>query len=274
MSSHELVLAGEGCVARLVPHEGARVQSLIDSTTGREVLYRRHPQESSRKRFAACSTGGWDMLFPNDSAWRDFPDHGSVWSSSFTVERSDSASTVVRTELDRPAVEIVQSFTLLPRPRRGLNLSTTLRARSATSPFLLAYHPMLAIGEGWRIEGVGDDMTADDELPGRFGRPARRVGSDCRAGGAPACERPGRGDLCEPLWRGRRPITGRPQRYACQLGRGDAPISLDRRRPTEPRERSSAALRALYEPAIPPRRRHHRWNSMLASSSGMPDRLV
>jgi galactose mutarotase-like enzyme len=164
----ELSLEGPGCRARIVPGEGARVQSLIDRKSDRELLYQRHPGHVPRDEFLICSTGGWDLLFPNDSLWRGFPDHGVVWNAEFAVAARESERVELHAALTEPGVEIAQRISLLPAPRRGLRVATTICARAATGPFLFAHHPALAVGEGWRIEHASQRLSADEEAPGRF----------------------------------------------------------------------------------------------------------
>jgi galactose mutarotase-like enzyme len=165
---NELTLESPGCTARIFPREGARVQSLVDRGSGRELLYQRDPGDVPREDFLTCSTGGWDLLFPNDPPWRGLPDHGVVWSAPFAAgeQRADAAE--LRATLERPPVDVIQRLALLPSPRRGLRISTVINAHAATEPFLLAYHPMLAVDEGWRIDCAAAELVADDELPGRF----------------------------------------------------------------------------------------------------------
>lgn len=166
--ANEFYLEGSGCAARVYPNEGARVQSLLDVDSGRELLYQRDCGDVPRDEFLTCSTGGWDTLFPNDSPWNGFPDHGVFWGTAFRPRERRPDAVELHATLGRPAVDVVQRLALLPTPRRGLRVVTTLLALAPTSYFLLAHHPMLAVGAGWMVDFAGDVVVADREMHGRF----------------------------------------------------------------------------------------------------------
>jgi hypothetical protein len=167
MSSIQLTSAAVG--AEIVPGEGARVQHIVDRRTGRELLLQRTPAPGPRDDYLASCAGGWDELFPTDSPWGGFPDHGLVWTAPFQIRETTDQAVTLTASLDRPAVEIVRRFSLLPPPRRGVRAETVLSAEGSTGPFLWAAHPMLAVAEGWTIElpPTSTNLAADAVLPGR-----------------------------------------------------------------------------------------------------------
>jgi hypothetical protein len=168
---HHLHLSAEEATAAVVPKEGGRVQHLVDRRSGRELLLQRSAPEGPRVDFLASCTGGWDELFPNDSEWGGYPDHGVLWTTAFAAlaDRGERAVTLQAT-IPRPPVEIVRRLELLDEPRRGLRAETSVRATAAAGPFLWAAHPMLRVEPGWRIElpDGARDFAADTQLHGRF----------------------------------------------------------------------------------------------------------
>lgn len=152
----------------IVPGEGGRVQHLVDLSSGRELLYQRTPPPGRRTDFLSGCPGGWDDLFPNDTPWNEHPDHGCLWSTPFQVLAHTRDEVTLDTRLEHPAVDVRRRYLLLPLPRHGLRIETTLRAVQDTGPFLWASHPMLAVGEGWRIDLPPATMVPDAEMRGRF----------------------------------------------------------------------------------------------------------
>jgi hypothetical protein len=163
------------------PQEGARVQSLTDLVSGRELLYQRTPPPGPREDFLTSCAGGWDGMFPNDTPWEAHPDHGRVWSAPFRTLDAGTEHVVLAATIDEPAVEIERRLDLLPMPRRGLRVTTILTAHRETGPFLWACHPMLSVGAGWRVDLAVTSLEVDAEAPGRFdpgplsGREAERA---------------------------------------------------------------------------------------------------
>ncbi len=184
-----LTLAGDRTRADVVIGEGARIQSLVDLASGRELLYQGTPSRGPRAEFMTDCPGGWDELFPNDTPWRGHPDHGIFWSTQFEPAESSDRHAVLVAELPSPALSAERRVTLLPPPRCGVRVEMAVTASKETGPFLWASHPMLAVGEGWRIELLDARLDADDEMPGRF-EPGEALEGDARAFVVPA---PGEG---------------------------------------------------------------------------------
>jgi hypothetical protein len=163
----------------IVPEAGGRIQSVVDRRSDRELLYQRNP--SPGDDFLAATTGGWDVLFPNDEPWRGHPDHGRLWTAAFAVV-SQEAGAELRAVLDDLAVEVTRRTTLLPSPRVGVREEVTISARQDTGPFLVAPHPMLAVEAGWTIDldDGARNVAADADFPGRF-RPGRVLDADAWA---------------------------------------------------------------------------------------------
>lgn len=168
--------------AVILPEEGARIQHVVDHLSGRELLLQRDPAEGPRDDFLESCAGGWDELFPNDSAWGAYPDHGHLWTESFKVDSLSATTVDLTATIASPHVEIRKRVSLLDSPRRGVRTEIRLSGLAATGPFLWAAHPMLGVAEGWRMELPMSalNMEVDGDLPGRFGkgRPLDREGWD------------------------------------------------------------------------------------------------
>lgn len=179
MSSSLVVLEDDRTRAEIVPDQGARVRSLTDRGTGRELLYRRPVERWDPQDYLATMAGGWDQMFPNDDPWRGFPVHGVLWAARFRVESLSARAAVLGCTLAEPAVRVEHLYELLDAPRRGLRLTTTMQAAAEVAPFLWATHPMLAVEAGWVID-VGDvTLDADDTDPGRVA--AGRLSPEARS---------------------------------------------------------------------------------------------
>jgi hypothetical protein len=162
-----IVLENARTRAEIAPEQGARVGSLRDRRSGRELLYRRSDGYWDPDDYLPTLAGGWDQMFPNDDAWLEWPVHGTLWSAGFEAAETSSAATTLRCSLETPEVDVEHRYELLAPPRAGVRLTTTVHSRAAVGPFLWATHPMLAVAPGWRI-AVGDVTLEADRLdPGR-----------------------------------------------------------------------------------------------------------
>lgn len=170
MGGEALEIGATEASLSVVPGEGGRIQSIVDGLSGRELLLQRIGASGPRLDFLESCTGGWDELFPNDSAWGDYPDHGLVWTLPFSVTSGFDRGVTLQASIEAPAVSVTRRLTLLPAPRRGVRADTTLTTEEATGPFLWAAHPMLGVREGWRVElpAAADNFAADQDLPGRY----------------------------------------------------------------------------------------------------------
>jgi hypothetical protein len=178
MGEHdELVLEGALTRAAILPAAGARVQQVEDRRTGRSLLYARRPEQEGADDYLTATTGGWDLLFPNDETWRGHPDHGRAWNAPFEVGGRDANSAELVLELDAPRATVTRTYSLLPPPRSGLREEVRIDAGADTGPCLVASHPMLAVEPGWRIELAAEarELAADADYPGRFG-PGQALG--------------------------------------------------------------------------------------------------
>jgi hypothetical protein len=150
-----------------MPEQGARVRSIKDLRSGRELLYRRADDRWDRQSYLPTLAGGWDQMFPNDDPWAGMPAHGTLWSSAFTVASASSSAATLDCSLEAPKVDVEQRYELVDAPRTGLRLTTTVRARAEVGPFLWATHPMLSVATGWRIAIADTALEADEVDPGR-----------------------------------------------------------------------------------------------------------
>jgi hypothetical protein len=163
-----IVLQTEVARAVIFPGTGGRVQHLVDRRSERELLYVRPAGEGAD--FACATTGGWDLLFPNDEAWRGHPDHGRVWNAAFVVEEAGPTACRLSVSLDAPAARVTRSFSMLEPPRAGLREELLIRAEADLGPCLIAPHPALAANTGWRLQlppGM-TEVSTDRDYPGRF----------------------------------------------------------------------------------------------------------
>jgi hypothetical protein len=164
-----LELASKHISVKIIPSLGGRVQRIHDCRSDRELLYQRRPRNAGTD-FLAATTGGWDVLFPNDEPWRDHPDHGRVWTTPMAPVMQEAARVELRASLRDPAVDVTRRIALLDRPRVGVREELTILAREETEPFLVASHPMLAVRAGWMIEldDIPRGVEVDADFPGRF----------------------------------------------------------------------------------------------------------
>jgi hypothetical protein len=163
-----LIVLENACVrAEIAPEQGARVRSLKDRRSGRELLYRRADEHWDPGAYLPTLAGGWDQMFPNDDVWLDWPVHGALWSATFSARAASRVAATLRCSLATPQVEVEHCYELLAEPRAGVRLTTTVHAHAAVGPFLWATHPMLAVAPGWRIAVGEAALEADGLDPGR-----------------------------------------------------------------------------------------------------------
>ncbi len=167
MTGSAVVLENDVTRAEVIPSQGARVRSLKDLRTGRELLYRRPVEHWDPEDYLATLDGGWDQMFPNDDPWLGLPVHGVHWAACFELGAASSHAAALRCAFPEPAVTVEHRYELLRAPRSGLRVTTRLCADAEVQPFLWSTHPMLAVEPGWRID-VGDaSLEADSSDPGR-----------------------------------------------------------------------------------------------------------
>jgi hypothetical protein len=162
-----IVLENARVRAEIAPEQGARVRSLHDRRSGRELLYRRADERWDPDDYLPTLAGGWDQMFPNDDVWLDWPAHGALWSAGFTAVETSSVAAVLCCSLETPQVDVEHRYELLAAPRAGVRLTTTVHARAPVGPFLWATHPMLSVAPGWRIAVGNATLEADRLDPGR-----------------------------------------------------------------------------------------------------------
>jgi hypothetical protein len=163
----DVILENDVARAEIVPSQGARVRSLTDLRTDRELLYRRPVEHWDARDYLATLDGGWDQMFPNDDPWLDFPVHGVHWAADFEIDSISTHAAALMCIFSHPAVTVEHRYELLRAPRCGLRLTTSVRADAEVQPFLWSTHPMLAVGAGWRIDVGAVPLEADSADPGR-----------------------------------------------------------------------------------------------------------
>src|SRR5690606_8438401 len=92
------------------------------------------------------------------------------WVTPFDVEEEGPTTLSMSCELGSPPVVIERRVSLLDDERCGVTVEMSLSARAATEPFLCASHPLLATGEGWRVEipASAANAVVEAEYPGRL----------------------------------------------------------------------------------------------------------
>lgn len=181
-----LVLENERVRVAVLPELGAKVWEFVDKRAGRNWIWQ-HPRIEPRAvppgvPYDDVWCGGWDDLFPSNSACRHageaYPDHGELWAVPWTWEALASGPREVRVRLTR-----LGSVT----PTRHEKV-LTLRAGE---PFLrIAYevanmggapidclwdlHVPLAISPGDRIDLPARDVVVDPDFRARFGKGVER----------------------------------------------------------------------------------------------------
>ena len=176
--SSDVILENSVARAEIVPEQGARVRSLTDLRTGRELLHRRPVEHWDPEDYLATLDGGWDQMFPNDDPWLNFPVHGVHWTAGFETDAASAHTATLRCTFAEPAVTVEHRYELLGPPRSGLRLTTRVRADAEVQPFLWSTHPMLAVGVGWQIDVAEASLEADSTDPGRV--PAGSLSASAR----------------------------------------------------------------------------------------------
>lgn len=156
-------IAVESATTRLVvlPSTGAKVVSLADRATGRELLSR-HPERPLRPpaygdRYERYDIGGWDECFPSIGAcaypqepWRGawVPDHGELWTLPWSWSALPDG---VATWAD--GVRFPYRFTRTLRLVEGVVRVEYEVRNHAPFPFgcLWSMHPMLALTPATRV---------------------------------------------------------------------------------------------------------------------------
>lgn len=168
----------------ILPSLGGKIISLVDKRADLELIWRNDRVPVRPAAFGSSYDdqfiGGWDELFPNDSAeelaGEPYPDHGEVWSLpwSHTAGVDDGTAWVelsVRTPIS--VVAATKRLSLAP-DSAALVVDYTVRNEGRHDlPFLWKLHVAVALQSDTTI-----DMAATDVLLHEFGSPRSRPESD------------------------------------------------------------------------------------------------
>jgi galactose mutarotase-like enzyme len=168
------LLRSETVELRIVPELGAKISSLHSRRTGREWMWSppaaRFFSNNLRDPFAESTLVGADECFPTvgPCPWadRDLPDHGEVWSQKWEIEADHDSIT---TTLQCP----VSPFAISRRVAlhgSEVNLRYSVKNTGTTEEaYLWAFHPLLNIAPGDRLELPASHFQADMSMNCPFG---------------------------------------------------------------------------------------------------------
>ena len=150
---------------RVAPELGAKIISLKNLETGREWMWRppgpfRLFHNEPGDPFERSTLVGTDECLPTVAPckWRgrNLPDHGEVWSVPWTIDRNASEQGRIKTRVATPVSPFVFERTIRLEERK-VRLDYGIRSVSSEpETFLWAFHPLLEIVEGDRIELPAD----------------------------------------------------------------------------------------------------------------------
>lgn len=167
------------------PSLGARILHFEDRVTGHDMLWHnpalQHRPVAVGDSYDDNFAGGWDELFPNDSACQvgdvTYPDHGELWSQPWASAILPPVAGEVTLHLwlagTATSATIEKWLTLRddePQLRMAHRITNT---GSRPLDFLWKLHPALAIDEGDHVEVPGQTGELVDASFGRTGAPAR-----------------------------------------------------------------------------------------------------
>jgi galactose mutarotase-like enzyme len=150
---------------RVAPELGAKITSLKNLETGREWMWRppgpfRLFRNEPGDTFERSTLVGADECLPTVSPckWkgRTLPDHGEVWSVPWTLDRHAWDQGRIRTTVTTPVSPFVFERTIRLEENEVLLDYWIRSVSSEQEPFLWAFHPLLKIVEGDRINLSAD----------------------------------------------------------------------------------------------------------------------
>jgi galactose mutarotase-like enzyme len=145
----------------VAPELGAAVVSLRSHASGREWLW--HPP-AGRGLFAnrhgdafelGPLTGAVDCattIAPCTVAGRQLPDHGEAWTARWRVDEAAFRDGFIRTEVHLPAAGLELTRSIRVNGAGARFTYTIANASPQPVPYLWAFHPLLAVEAGDRVE--------------------------------------------------------------------------------------------------------------------------
>jgi len=178
-------LSGPQATITAVPSSGARIVSLISTASGREWLWS-DPRRWSRPPspdgpFVDAAISGWDECFPTIAACvypaaptselrgRSLPDHGELWSRSWTVVVADDTTLALRFDSGTLPYVFERAATFSASGALRLEYRLESVADEALNCFWSA-HPLFAAVPGMRAHLPPSlEMTKEFGFGGRIG---------------------------------------------------------------------------------------------------------
>ncbi len=175
-----VVLASERARVVVLPRIGGKIASVLDRTTGHDVLWR-HPDRGYREAayegpWTASDMGGWEDCLPTVAAgpyptwpWQatELPEHGEVWALPWVAEMVDGG-VMLRVHGVRLPYHFEKRVTL---EGNRVRLSHRITNPSAFPiHYLWAAHPLFRVRPGMRIAlPEGGRGRVDWSRDGRLG---------------------------------------------------------------------------------------------------------
>jgi hypothetical protein len=159
MQSYQL--ANHWLRIEVIPELGAKIVSMQNLATGREWMWRPHPdaklfRNQPADRFDASTLIGADECVPTIAPCcfrgRDLPDHGEVWSVPWTVDAATISAQRIDTtiRLALSPLELRRSVSLKENEILFDYVLTNLSSEPET--FLWAFHPLMPLETGDSVE--------------------------------------------------------------------------------------------------------------------------
>lgn len=158
-----VVVAGDRLRATVLPGLGAKVVSLVDLPSGRELLWqdprRPAPAVAPGAAFADGDRGGVDDCFPtvDPCAWPGpggparVADHGEVWTRAWDWEQDGNRSILLGCRTGAPPFRLERRVSVTDDEALRLDYALTVEGDRAL-PYQWTGHPLLAATAGMVVE--------------------------------------------------------------------------------------------------------------------------
>ncbi|MGH9342993.1 MAG: hypothetical protein ACRD19_04450 [Terriglobia bacterium] len=155
------ILSNSALKIEVVPQLGAKIVSLQRVETGREWMWRPQPDSplfsnAVGDKFEASPLVGGDECFPTigPCVWkgRSLPDHGELWTSPWNLDPATLSGSCIRTSVRLPISPFMFERTIFLQEDEARFEYAVKSYSSVPERFLWAFHPLLAIESGDRLE--------------------------------------------------------------------------------------------------------------------------
>ena len=176
-----IVLENKYLKVHILPELGAKIYDLIYKPSNYNFLWhnpRILPEKVSLgSNYDDHFSGGWDVLFPNDSPGavrgENYPDHGEVWAQSWKFEITEVSSERCEIHLwcmGRVTPTLMETWISLEKEETKVRFRHKLTNYSLKSlDFLWKLHPAMYISPCHRIDVPGRKAEFVDPQWSRFG---------------------------------------------------------------------------------------------------------